>query len=475
MNSLATLALIYFCFTLISSGILLKSFGKKLDASAQYFLFSELCMLISCATLFLLNTKLIDPGFFSIGIPNFGALCAELAILFSILAIRQPVNKKWFLLGLALVMLLTIVFESLRGQDEHHLVIFLHALILTALFAYNYIICDTKLLPVFSDNPFIHLFRWFELGLVGFGLLRVLASLTGAPVIPRDPPSDWAIAVFSLYVLMGSLRYVSYVGFRITWVDPKNLSENALNKTLVKAIEEKNHLLRGLIASNRVIGLGVLASSLAHQLSQPLTTIALRAETTRRSLSASKQSRLTLDSLDEISVQSAKLAGLVQNLRQLFGSKTNHFKPVKLQQAIDEILDVIRPALESSKIILTLDYQANPVVWGDDTQIQQVLINILNNAIDALSQGSRSDRAIHITLTQQEQMAIISIKDNGSGITPEILPVLFDLYTSSKDNGLGVGLWLSKTIVERHNGKISAANLARGGAEFCIELPLHGP
>ena len=96
-------------------------------------------MLISCATLFLLNTKLIDPGFFSIGIPNFGALCAELAILFSILAIRQPVNKKWFLLGLALVMLLTIVFESLRGQDEHHLVIFLHALILTALFAYNYL------------------------------------------------------------------------------------------------------------------------------------------------------------------------------------------------------------------------------------------------------------------------------------------------------------------------------------------------
>lgn len=431
-------------------------------------------MLIACATLFLLNTKLIDPSVFSIGIPNFAALCAELAILFSILTIRHPVDKKWFFLGLVLVTLLTIVFETFRDQDEHKLVIFLHALILTALFAYNYVLCSTKLIPVFSDNPFIHLFRWFELGLVGFGLMRVLASLIGAPVMPREAPSDLAIIVFSLYVLMGSLRYVSYVGFRITWVDPNNLSENALNKTLVKAIEEKNHLLRGLIASNRVIGLSVLASSLAHQLSQPLTTIALRAETTRRSLAGTKQSQLTMASLDEISAQSAKLAGLVRNLRQLFSSKTNHFKPVDLRQATDEILEVIRPALESPKIFLTLDYQANPIVFGDDIQIQQVLINILNNAIDSLSQGTVSNRQIHITLTQRDDLAILCIKDNGQGIDPEILPVVFDLYTTSKENGLGVGLWLSKTIVERHNGKISVSNAATGGAEFCIELPLHG-
>lgn len=473
MNSLATLSLTYFFFTLISSSILLNAFRKDLDASALYFLFSELCILMACAVIFLTNIEVLAVNPVSIGIPNFGALCAELAILFSILSTVQKIETKWFVLSVVVLGLMTVFLESIRSSNNFETIIFINILVLTGLFLTNYLVCKIKMSPLFASNPFIVLFKWFELGLVGYGLLRLIATFSSSPIIPRGTPNDLAIAVFSLYAVMASFRYMSYVGFRITWVDPDNPSQNSLNQALVKAIEEKNHLLRGLIASNRVIGISALASSLAHQLSQPLTTIAIRAETTRRELMRSRQSPLSIASLDEITAQSARLSGLVQNLRQLFGSKKNQFQAFRLQKITDEILEVIKPALESPKIALTTHYQTDSVVFGDSIQIQQVLINVLNNAIDALSKTTSEDRRISITLIEKDHQAIMRVWDSGEGIKDEVLPSLFELYFSTKENGLGVGLWLSKTIMERHRGEISGFNSPNGGAQFDIVMPLY--
>lgn len=428
---------------------------------------------MSCAIIFLINVEQLEANPVFIGLPNFGALCAELAILFSMLSTIKNIKKKWFILSVASLGLMTIFLESVRAPGNYEWIILVNASILTGLFLTNYFVCKLKMAPLFAGNPFIQLFTWFELGLVGYGILRLLANFSSTPIMPRGTPTDLAIAVFSLYVVMASFRYMSYVGFRITWVDPNNPSENRLNQTLVKAIEEKNHLLRGLIASNRVLGISALASSLAHQLSQPLTTIALRAETTRRELMRSSQNPLSIASLDEISAQLAKLAGLVQNLRQLFGSKSNQFQTFNLQKITNEILEVIRPALEPPKIVLMIDYQSDPTVFGDSIQIQQVLINVLNNAIDALSQHKSKERRISITLTQTDDVALLRVKDNGEGIKSEILPSLFELYNSTKEHGLGVGLWLSQTIMERHRGRITGVNNPEGGAQFEIQMPLY--
>jgi len=472
MNSLATLSLIYFFFTLISSSILLNAFRKKLDDSALYFLFSELCILMTCIILFLINIGKLDVNPITIGFPNFGALCAELAILFSMVSIVRKIDKKWFVLSMVLMGLFTLLFESLRTTANFEYIIFINALMITSLFLSTYLFCRFKLTPLFASNPFIQLFKWFELGLVCYGLLRLSAHLFSAPIMPRGTPTDLTVAVFALYVVMASFRFMSYVGFRITWVDPVNPSENRLNQSLVKAIEEKNHMLSGLIASNRVIGISALASSLAHQLSQPLTTIALRADTTRRELLRSKQNPLSIASLDEISAQSARLAELVQNLRQLFGSKNNQFQDLSLKKVTNEILEVIKPALKAPQISLSTHYHGDPFVFGDSIQIQQVLVNVLNNAIDVLSQHQSMTREISIMLTEKDGRALLSIRDNGGGINDAMIPFLFELYHTTKEKGLGVGLWLSKTIMERHQGKITGFNTLEGGAQFDIELPI---
>ncbi|MFZ4118981.1 MAG: sensor histidine kinase [Polynucleobacter sp.] len=452
---------------------MIAAFRARLDPSARYLLFSELCMVISCGVIFLVNINVLPISAITIGIPNFAALASEAAILYSTLSITKKMDKKWLVLGIAMLGLLTIFAEMHRDESNYRWIILAHAIVLTSLFIANYWAYKHVLLPKFPNNQFVQFLKWLAFGLICFGLMRVIANFTSAPIIPRGEPSAMAIIAFTLFMILGSFRYITYIGFRITWVDQFNPTENILNQPLVKAIEEKNQFLRGLIASNRFIGISALASSLAHQLSQPLTTIAIRAETARRDLSPSNENARAITSLVEICMQSNQLSSLVQNLRQLFGSKIEKFESINLQKVCNEVLEITKPTLQSKRITLLKQYESNPVVYGDGVQLQQVLINLFNNAIDSINESNLNVREILITITNNETYASLSVVDSGLGIDPAVFKSLFDLYKTTKPSGLGVGLWLSKTIIERHQGKITASNHVRGGACFEIQIPLN--
>jgi signal transduction histidine kinase len=172
-------------------------------------------------------------------------------------------------------------------------------------------------------------------------------------------------------------------------------------------------------------------------------------------------------------MQSNQLSSLVQNLRQLFGSKIEKFESINLQKVCNEVLEIIKPTLQSKRIILLQQYESNPIVYGDSVQLQQVLINLFNNAIDSINESNPNVREILITITNNESFATLSVVDSGLGINPVVFKSLFELYKTSKPSGLGVGLWLSKTIIERHQGQITASNHALGGACFEIQIPLY--
>lgn len=148
------------------------------------------------------------------------------------------------------------------------------------------------------------------------------------------------------------------------------------------------------------------------------------------------------------------------------------FKSNSLQQLCNEIIEVMELNLKAKQIRLKTDYQANPVFYGDAIQIQQVLINLFNNAIDALVSANIDTKEIKLTIAQNDGFASLRIEDSGSGIPEAILPAIFELYKTTKKSGLGVGLWLSRTIVEKHNGTITAHHGSQGGAVFQVLLPL---
>jgi len=473
MNSFATLCLIYAAFTIVSSAILYSSFRKKMDDSAIYFLFSELCMASTCTVIFLINKKLILSSPIWTFIPNFSAMSAEIAIYFSVASLTRIVDKKLFFFGIFGAAFVALLIEILRDYLSIQTLVWIFAGTLTCLFVTNYWACKFKLSKALSENEFMKLFTMFELGMVCFGIIRISANFLPTPVLPRDAPSDIAVIIFSLYIVLGVLRYLAYLGIRITWVDPSNPSANPLNKPLAQALEEKDRLLLGLTASNRVIGISALASSLAHQLSQPLTTIALRAATTRRDLIQSGQEQKIIASIDEIASQSTKLSALVKNLRQFFDAKNSDFVPVNLQNKIEEIIEIVESNFEEKRITLVKNFKSNPLVFGDGIQIQQALINVINNSIDALVQSNNQHKEIGISLANDEFFATITIKDNGGGIDELLLPNIFDLYTTTKNEGLGVGLWLSKTILTQHQGTMTVHNVSNGWTVLKMSLPIY--
>ena len=472
MNSYATLTIIYVLITLISSGILYGSFRKKNDASAIYFLISELCMTVACSYVFLFNLNIISQTPFKTGIVNFFSIGAEISLLFSLLSLVRNIEKKWLVIAICLDILFVTFIELIRGDVGIRNVVLLLSIATLPIIVTNYLICKAYLPRQIMNNQFVKWLTLFELGMIGYGTLRLLAYFAPMPATPRETPNDIAVIIYSIYVVLGTFRFIAYLCLRVTWVDQRSFSRNLLNQTLAQELEEKAQLVRKLMASSKAIGISALASSLAHQLSQPLTAIALMADTAKRDSAQTGKNNQLSSTLEEISTQSIKLAKLVKNLRQLFTTTSHPFVPLNLRKIADELLEIIEPSLETKKISLIKDFKSDPIIRGDALQLQQVLINVFNNAVDILTLDETEKKIIYFSITNNESYAIIEIRDSGVGISPSLLPNIFELYKTTKQDGIGVGLWLSKTIIEHHHGSITAINEPNHGALFKIEIPL---
>lgn len=472
MNALAALSITYLLITICSASILYFSFNGKIDASGKYFFLGELFILPGILTVAIssINPELLGPPLFLI--TNSSVWLAHVCVLFSMYALSGNTNKKKFYLAIALGGVYVAAIEFFRSVNPPIQITTLIASTVEAIFCFwTYVICKSTKDRELRKNLFFGWIQNIELMLGIFACIRIISCFSAAPINPRIPTAT-TITFYIFFLILNIFRYISYQSLRISWVDYRTYSINPLNRNLAVVTQEKNNLLQGLIASNRVIGIGALASSLAHQLSQPLTGIGLQVETLKRDLSKTSNNQEAIGVLDKVNSQLRKLTSLVKNLRQLFNANYLEFHEVNLEATTNELLEIIEPTLDSKKILLTRNIAKGITVLGDAIQIQQVLINLLNNAIDAISTSNSTVREIKLSIAAEDQYAVIKIEDSGAGIDPSLLPAIFELFNTTKKDGLGVGLWLSQTIIQKHRGDISAVNSSNGGALFTIQIPL---
>jgi len=470
MNAFIPLLLVYGFITIGSASILYFSFKGKVDRSGNYFLISELAMLGVIIQTLLTN---LYPNFATpivLFLGNFFYGVAEGAIFFSVYTLTRKNDTLFAVLILILVALYDIVIEIVRFNINPNLP-FLVAPFLSSIFELStfflyYIIKDKEL----KSNPFLKSVCYLEFTLGCMSLVRALSFFT-SEVITHRQPSTVSLLIYTLIITLCIFRYIAYQSFRMSWVRPATHPENFLNKNLVRALEEKNQLLEKLSRSNRMIGMGALASSLAHQLSQPLTGVNLKIEILKRSLDKLELPTRAHHLVDEINSELKNLTELVKNLRFLFGNQPNNFKKLELKEISESILKIIEPTIQSNKIIFTKNYKNSPIVLGDAIQLQQVLINLFNNAIEAVNANQNKNKNIELEISQIGPMARIIIKDNGPGIEEHNLLTLFELYKTTKNEGMGLGLWLSKIIIQRHQGDIKVENQP-DGTRFVIEIPI---
>jgi len=138
---------------------------------------------------------------------------------------------------------------------------------------------------------------------------------------------------------------------------------------------------------------------------------------------------------------------------------------------IAKVLDIVTPELKSKNIQIQLRVDDRLAIYVNPAEIEQVILNLLNNAIQALANSGTLLRRIAIEVAQSGKMVRLSISDNGGGVSAEFRPQLFELLSTTKQSGMGLGLWLCKHIVTRYSGSIHYEDAPGGGAIFTFELP----
>jgi signal transduction histidine kinase len=224
----------------------------------------------------------------------------------------------------------------------------------------------------------------------------------------------------------------------------------------------------------RVIGLGLLTASIAHEVTQPLSGITINAGTCLRMLNADppnvegahQATRRTLRDCRRISE-------VIARLRALFGKKEPQIGPVDLNEAAREIVALSRGDLERNAVELRAELEeGQPPVGGDRLQLQQVILNLLLNAVEAMNgNGDRSKRIVLKTERDDGNRVRLSVRDSGAGLGAEAADRLFEPFYTTKADGMGIGLVISRSIIESHHGRLQAATNDGPGATFAFSLP----
>ena len=237
---------------------------------------------------------------------------------------------------------------------------------------------------------------------------------------------------------------------------------------------EARHRMTELAHLNRQATAGELSSSIAHELNQPLGSILTNAETAELMLmSPSPDLNEIKEILADIRRDDLRASEVIHRMRSLLKRMPFETRDVDLNDTMREVFEVLSAQASTRNIALQLQPSLEALhVMGDPVQLQQVILNLIVNSMDAI--GATPDGRIVIGRTEMngESSAIISISDSGPGIPPNRLDQVFDPFFTTKNEGMGIGLSIARTIVQAHRGRIWAENQTGGGAVFRLSLPL---
>jgi two-component system, LuxR family, sensor kinase FixL len=227
-----------------------------------------------------------------------------------------------------------------------------------------------------------------------------------------------------------------------------------------------------LIHMSRLTAMGEMASTLAHELNQPLTAVASYLNGCRRLLDGTESvhNLMLRDAIDRAADQALRAGQIIRRLRQFVSRGESERRVENLPKLIEEASALALVGVKEAgvRVAVALDPRVN-FVLADKVQVHQVILNLIRNAIEAMQETTRRDLTLS-TIRRGADMVEIRVTDTGPGIAPEIATQLFQPFVTTKPNGMGVGLSISRTIIEAHGGKLWAQPNPDGGTIFCMTL-----
>ena len=292
----------------------------------------------------------------------------------------------------------------------------------------------------------------------------------------RDRPKASEIQ-FRIRTKGGEIRWIDHACLPVHDGQGKFLGIRASNRDISerrKAEFEVQQQRNELAHVTRVAALGELTSSIAHELNQPLAAIRNYANAAQRFLSQSEPDlSKARDALEGIVRDDRRAAEVISSVRELLKKEELNYQPVRMNQVIQEVLAFIRSDAVLEGLTIETELASKlPVVLGDRVQLQQVLLNLMLNAVDAMNQSKPDLRKLVIkTENREDQSVKVSVRDFGAGIVQTHKDKLFEPFHTTKPAGMGMGLAISQRIIHAHGGSIWAENNPGGGATFYFTLP----
>ena len=240
-----------------------------------------------------------------------------------------------------------------------------------------------------------------------------------------------------------------------------------------RRLEETQYQLQH---AGRVGAMGEIATSIAHELNQPLTAAASLAGAVSLNLKKADypESSNAIELLDDVVGEIRRASEIIRQMRDFIRKRKTEKSLHNVNKVVEEATTVALIGAESAGIILEKDFGADVgEIQMDRIQIQQVLVNLARNAVDAMTGtgAGTGEKRLTISTSKKDRFIEIRVEDTGVGITEEMMKRLFEPFVTNKERGMGIGLSISKAIIDSHQGKINAINKESGGCIFTIKLP----
>ncbi|MBI5897003.1 MAG: PAS domain-containing protein [Desulfobacterales bacterium] len=238
-----------------------------------------------------------------------------------------------------------------------------------------------------------------------------------------------------------------------------------------RARQESRRLHDELLHAGRISTMGELAGALAHEINQPLSAIMSNAQAAKRFLDAADLDEVK-EILPDIVNEAARAGEVIKRLRALLKKSSTTLEPVDLNAIIGEVVALMNSNAVGRNVMVVTDPDPNlPLVRGDRIQLQQVVMNLMLNAFEAMQELPRASRRIQIRTFLKASAPTVAVADTGCGVAAGDIAKIFNPYHTSKPQGMGMGLSICRGIIHRHQGRIWVEDNVDGGASFYFTLP----
>lgn len=244
----------------------------------------------------------------------------------------------------------------------------------------------------------------------------------------------------------------------------------AVSGRIKQMVEELQRARREAVRAERLAAVGELAAGVAHEMRNPLTSVKLLIQAVRRN-----QTQASPDA-ERLHVVEQEIARMETTIKELL----DFAKPPQLRRVRHDVRDTLRRALtlvdgraQQAHVVIREQFGEGPaVVDADPDQLDQVFVNLLLNAVEAMREGGQLDLTVERDAARGDGLLRIVFRDNGTGIPEKVMSRLFEPFVTSKERGIGLGLAISRRIMQEHGGRLTASNPPPGGAMFVVELPV---